>query len=476
MPIEPRPADVFTEKNLLLGFSKVEFTPRLTSGALGTTVEFGILNAEELQKEVTLLRLPDGAGGVLTTVREVVSDFDMQLQIGTFNWKADLAQYILGSESITLVSANPTEAVTDDPINLPGANPFTSFITLTNADIAESSVAVECATVTDEAVGTGDGVANDFVLDYKVKAVADANVGDGIRLIDSSGTVTSYTAVAVNAAAAGNQVEVVVGEADGAHPTTSGSLEFFVGGVTTPPASGSRVVATYKPSFTTAAGDIVNATADPVETGRTEASSMTFASPGGANDTVTHAGTFISDGFKVGDFVIFEGTTSNDALYGPILALSETVMEFAEGTVTGEGPVSTDAHGFDVFGDFVVDPYLGRIRFVDPSGPDNSPFRTTGDEQPLLVDYTYNRKAGATFKPGTQREFNGVARIRHLPDIGINFIWDVPSAQIQLTDDPVTFDTANFATATLALNILDAGGTDRFGTITRWASETEAAS
>lgn len=371
MPVQPRAGDTFTRDNLLLGFSQIEFTP--TGSA--TPVPLGILSSQALQKVVETLQLPKGDSGTITIDREIVSRIEPSFVVETFNLRSDVARYIFGSDVVTAVTADAAAAQSDD-VTIPGSDPFDRFVSLSRGDIDESTVEVTCQTITAEDVGTGDGVANDFVLDYKVKAVAD------VTSVTVGGV--AYTPVGVGAAAAGNEVEVVIGEVDGGHPTTSGSLEFFVGGVSTPPPNGDAIVATYTPSFSTTGTDIVNLT------------------------------------------------------------------------------------------DFVFDPVLGNIRFLDPAGADNSPFRTTGDQQPLTVAYDYDRKSHVVFQPFRQNSFDGSAVIRHLPDIGVNFIWTVPSATIRVTDDELTFGVDDLATGTLQLNINDAGGTNRFGTI-EYSSEPEAA-
>lgn len=375
MPIEPRATDTFTRDNLFLGFSQVSFSPALSAGGFGTPVPLGILSGQELQKTVETLELERGDTGLITVDRELVSKLTTQFQFQTFDFRKDIAQYIFASATLVDITANPAAQITNEDFDLPGTDPFKTFVDLDRGDLDESTIEVTCATITDESVGTGNGVLNNFVLDYKVKAVGD------VTSVTVGGT--PYTPVASGAAAAGNEVEVIVGEIDGAHPTTSGSLEFFVAGVSTPPATTLAIVATYTPSFSTTGTDIVNLT------------------------------------------------------------------------------------------DFIVDPILGRIRMLDPAGADNSPFRTTGDNQPLQVDYQYDQKAGATLLPFTQNVFEGKAVIKQLTDVGSNFIWTVPSASIRITDDALTFDAADFATATLILNILDAGGSERFGTL-ELSSETEA--
>lgn len=465
MPVEQRASDIITKDTLLLGFSQVYFTPRV-SGVLGTEVFLGILASQELAKEVETLDLERGDAGLITIDRSLVSRLAVSLAVETFSFKAALAQYIFASSTLVAVTADAAAAITNEQVTLPTTLPFDSFLSLARGDIAEASIEVTCATVTDEAVGTGDGSTNAFQLDQKVKAVGD------VTSVTVGGV--AYTPVAVGAAAAGNEVEVIVGETDGVAGTGSGSLEFFVGGVSTPPTNGAAIVATYTPSFSTTAGDIVNATAAPVEAGRSESiAAITFASPGGGNDTITRgAGSWITDGFEVGQYVTFIGTTSNDLLIGPILAVSATVLEVAESTVTPEGPVGGDALGFDIGGDFEVNRVNGSIRFIN-AGTSNSPFRPTGANQVLEVDYTYNRKASQTLKPFSQASgFEGKCVIKHLPDVGINFIWDVPSASIQITDDALTFDAEDFARGALTINILDAGGSDRFGTLAI-SSETE---
>ncbi len=375
MPIEPRPGDSFTRDNLLLGLPVVDFTPSLSAGGFGTVVPIGILSAAELTKALETLQLRRGDAGLLVVDREFVSSFEAALSLETFNFRGDIARYVFASAVASAVVADAAAVVTGDPVALASADPFLGFLPLSRGNINEASVEVTCDEVVDEAVGTGTGAANNFQLDYKVKAVGD------VTSITVGGV--AYTPVAVGAAAAGNEVEVVVGETDGAHPTGSGSLEFHVGGVPTAPANGAAIVATYQPSFSTTGGDLVALT------------------------------------------------------------------------------------------DFLLDPVLGRIRFLDPAGADNSPFRATGEQQPMLVDYTYRRFAHTVLRPFTQQVFEGKALVRQLPDVGVNFRWDIPRASIRITDDALTFNAEDFATATLALNILNAGGVAPYGTI-ELSSEPES--
>jgi predicted regulator of Ras-like GTPase activity (Roadblock/LC7/MglB family) len=69
----------------------------------------------------------------------------------------------------------------------------------------------------------------------------------------------------------------------------------------------------------------------------TGAPSITF----GATTTITRAaGSFLTDGFLVGDVVVVAGSVSNNGSRGAITALTATVMTFASGIVN-EGPIGT---------------------------------------------------------------------------------------------------------------------------------------
>jgi hypothetical protein len=137
--------------------------------------------------------------------------------------------------------------------------------------------------------------------------------------------------------------------------------------------------------------------------------------------------------------------------------------------------VGVDDDNTAAVADYIIDPLLGRVMFrrldTFASADGASAFR---QGQPVDFDYTYDRKASTTLQPFRQNSFDGRVTIRHLTDIGVNFVWTIPSATIRLTDDDLTFGAEDFATATLILNINDAGGTNRFGTLAL-SSEPEAA-
>lgn len=380
MPVQPRPSDTFSRQNLLLGFSIMEFEPALTAGGYGAVVPFGILSAQALQKEIETIVLERGDSGTLTVDREIVSRLQPSFQVQTFNFRSDLAQYIWGSESIAAVVADAAAAGTS-LVTIPTTNPYTSFLGLSHANIDESTVEVTCTEIVSEAVGTGDGVSGgtqgDFSLDFKIKAIGD------VTEFLVGGVDQTANLVAGSTPAAG-EIAIEIGLEDSL-TTGSGAITF---GAAQIPANGAAIVATYTPSFSTTAGDIVN----------------------------------------------------------------------------GGLPASAD-------NDFVFDPLLGRIRFLR-EGADDTPFRVAGG-QPLTVGYNYQRNASVTLKPFTQPQSDGRMTVRHLPNYGVNFIYTIPSVTLLLTDDELTFGAEDLATATLNVNINDAGGSDRFGTL-QWSSETEA--
>jgi len=361
MPVQPRSTDTYTRDNLLLGFSQVEFTPKLTAGGYGTPIPLGILSGQELQKEIELLELPRGDAGLITIERELVSRLAVSLQLETFNFRADLAQLLLASSSITPVTAAAAQAVVNELVNVPsGSNAARTFTPLSKADIDEATVVVDAAPLVDEAVGTGNGTlggtTGDYALDYKILVIGDVTeflvggVDETVNLVAGTTPTAGQIAISVGATA------------------TSGQITF---GSSKIPANGAAIVASYEPSF---------------------------------------------------NLVESLGTANPDV---------------------------------------VIDPLLGRLRFPD-LGSATSELKAG---QPVEVDYNYNRKASNTLKPFTQTQFEGKATIKHLTDVGVNFVWDIPSASIRITDDALTFDAEDFAVGTMIMNVLDAGGTDRFGTL-----------
>ena len=111
--------------------------------------------------------------------------------------------------------------------------------------------------------------------------------------------------------------------------------------------------------------------------------------------------------------------------------------------------------------DFTTDPQPGRIRviFLDGAGDAFKSF------QPLEADYDFEQLDHENIQPFTQFVFAGQTRIRLLTDVGINLIWTIPSSSVRVTDDAFTFNREEFQVTQLVIDILDAGGSTRFGTM-----------
>lgn len=379
MPLEARGSDTFTRDNLLLGFSTVEFIPRV-AGVLGTPVDIGLLSGQEMAKEVNLLTLPDGRAGTVSVNRELLSSLEPSFNLSTFNFRKDVAQYIFGASSTGFadVVADAAAAVTDEGVTVPaGSLASSTFANLVNGEIDDTAgnLTLTCAPIVSEAVGTGDGTSGDASGDFAL-AFKPALIGE-VTAVTVAGV--TYAPIAVGAAASGLEVEIVVGVG-----ATSGDMQFF------------------------------NAT------------------------------------------VATNVTGAILATYTPVPALEE---DFA-----ATSP------------DMLLDPLLGRIRFplIDSAASKNGT-ALIRQGQNLLLDYLYSRKAHTTLKPFTQGGgvFEGAATIKHLPDVGMNFIWTVPAASIRIDDNALTFGSDDFGIGTIVLNILDAGGTDRYGTM-QLANETQS--
>lgn len=111
--------------------------------------------------------------------------------------------------------------------------------------------------------------------------------------------------------------------------------------------------------------------------------------------------------------------------------------------------------------DFTTEPKQGRIRMLAFNGGTDE----LKNFQPMEASYTYDAVDRNDLQPFTQFVFSGQTRIRLLTDVGINILWTIPSSSIRLTDDPFTFNRDEFQASALQLEILDAGGALRFGTM-----------
>ncbi len=517
MPAQPRPTDgdTITIDNLLIGMPFIEFTP-VTSGVAGQPVNLGVVDSAELQKELDELALESSQSGSRVTLRELITRIDPEFSIGVFNFASAVQQFTLGSSSLTPITANAAQAVSNEAFTL--TTDSEDFLGLANVDL-NSGVTLTPDAIVAEAVGTGDGllgdVQGDFTLDFKVRAVADVTSVTSTN--NTTGVVTTYTAIADGAAAAGNEVEVVVGLG-----ALSGDLQFFVGGVAFAIPSGHTILASYGPSWglTQPLGILQDITSAQADDGGVFTDETVDANSAAAADVIlSPAVPATNDAFYVGmaepfdliEFVIstaavggtaaweyFDGTSfvtltniTDDtsgftAAAGAHQVTFDVPADWAQTTVNSIAGLywvrwretaggTSGATGSEVnvsaTDEFRVDLKNGRIQVSSDATKSGS--RKVLNSQPVEVTYDYNRKAHDELKPFTQTTFAGTARIRQLTDVGVNLIWTVPSAQIQVTDDALTFADDDFTVGTLTLKILDAGGTDRFGTLQVF-SETQA--
>ena len=377
MPLEQRSPDTFTRDWLLLGFSKIEFTPRV-AGILGTPVDLGILSSQELAKEVNLLTLPDGSAGTVSVNRELLSSLEPSFNLSTFNFRKDVAQYIFGAPSLTDVTADAAASVTAEQITIPvGTDAARTFVPLVNGDVSDvdANLTLTSQEITEVIAGDGTGDSSgDYKLAYKPFVFGDVTAAT--QTTTATGALVRTFSIVDTTSAGATELGV-----DDGVVATSGDLDMFQ---------------------TMPVGDQLNVTYTP-----------------------SHA--FVED-FDAAD------------------------------------------------PDMLLDPLLGRIRFPNLdtfATPDGTSALRAG--QPVSLAYLYNRRAHTTMKPFTQGGgvFEGMATIKHLTDVGINIIWTVPAASIRIDDNALTFGSDDFAVGTIVLNILDAGGTDRYGTI-QLASETES--
>lgn len=517
MPAIPRPTDQITPNNLLLGMPYVEFAVRV-GGVLQPLRSLGIIDSAELTKELDTLALESSQSGTRVTVRELITRIDPSIAVGIFNLEADNLQLVLGSSVNTDVSAASAQVVADEPLTLTADT--LDFLDLDNKAL-NAGVSASPAEVLDEAVGTGDGllgdVQGDFNLDYKVRAVAD--VTSVTTTNPATGAVTVWTAIADGTAAAGNQVEVIVGLG-----ATSGSLQFFVAGVATAIPAGHAILADYEPSWGLSQAysliqDIQAALADDGGAFTNETADANSAAA--ADVTLSPAVPAVNDAFYVGmsepfdlvEFVISTaavGSTNayeywNGSAWVALTGVTDETSNFtaaagdrtltfdvppdwARTSVNSVGPFfyiraritvggasGATASEVNVGGqaEMVVDRKEGKVQFRHETVKATSLNKLLAG-QPVEVSYTYNRKAHTLLKPFTQTSFTGAARISHRADLGINLVWDVPSAQILLDDQSFEWSDEEFTVGTLTLKILDAGGSDRFGSMQVF-SETEAA-
>jgi hypothetical protein len=235
MSVIARPIDTITKENLFIGYPIVLFERLLSSGSYDVPRNLGIVDAAELQTIVGISQLRNQSSGVSVIEREVVRQLEPSLVFGIFNFEPENMRLFLASSELTSLSPS-TVVVTDNEYVVP--NDTNKFGVLSNRNLTTPALTdLTFKTITAEDVGTGDGtlgaVSGEYALDHSVAAVGDVT---GLTVAG-----VAFTPIAVGAAAAGNEVEVVVGASG-----TSGNLQFFVGGA--PSDVTGAIAATYTPS------------------------------------------------------------------------------------------------------------------------------------------------------------------------------------------------------------------------------------
>lgn len=153
------------------------------------------------------------------------------------------------------------------------------------------------------------------------------------------------------------------------------------------------------------------------------------------------------------EVVVGTGATSGD-------------LQFFQGgvavNVTGEILATYEpSHAFVLNTDFVTEPKAGRVRMLNVGAATDA----LKSFQPMESSYTYAEVNGTDLDVFTQFVFNGKTRVRLLTDVGVNMIWVIPSTSIRLTDDAFTFNRDEPQVSTVAIQLLDAGGSSPFGTM-----------
>lgn len=509
MPAQPRPTvtESVTNQNLWLGMPVVEFGPTI-GGIPQPLVNLGIVDDASLQKEIEEIALESSHSGIRSTVRELLTKLKPTFDVTVFNHAADVLQFGLGSSSKTLVSANAAAAVSNERVRT--TTDPQDFLDLRQQRLNAGSLVVTPATISAEQVGVGDGtkgaVLGDYKLAKKVRLVADVS---GTIDVDLNGTITSFTPVAVGGHGTGLKVEVVVGTA-----SDSGNLQFFNGAGAVNVTG--IISATYTPSFTltegVGAGTLTAVAAAQSDDGGAFTNETSDANSAGAGDvTLTPAVPVVNDAFYVGAVDRFDrvrvvvstagvGQTlvweyHNGSAWTALANVTDKSVGFTvAGThdVTWDAPsdwkqlsvnsvgpffyvrarvtavsTPTGAVGTQLWtsnsDDYLADYKGGRLRIASDADK-SSGHRPLIAGQEVEVDYTFNRLAYTALQPFTQTTFLGRARVRLLSDLGGNVVWNIPAAQIKVTDEELAFSDDDFSTITLGITVLD-DPIERFGTL-----------
>src|SRR5689334_92565 len=166
MSIETRPTDLVTPSNLLIGMPFVEFAVS-SGGVIQPYQAVGVVDSAELAKALETVTLESAQSGVRVLLRELPTRVLPQLNIGIYNFSADILRYTLGSSVKTSIAAASAAVVTDDPVQTT-TDPL-DFLDLAHTGLNAGSVVVTPATVTAEQVGVGDGTKGAISGDYALK-------------------------------------------------------------------------------------------------------------------------------------------------------------------------------------------------------------------------------------------------------------------------------------------------------------------
>jgi hypothetical protein len=250
MSVVPRPTDITTEQNLLIGMPFVEFAVKNSNGTYDPYRNLGIVDAAELQKTIEPNQLRSAQSGTSILVRELVRQFDSALQVQVFNFEPDNMRLFFGASSITAVSSG-TDTKTGDPFTLTDDNQ--DFLDLEESLISEPITAVSAEAIVLEEVGTqatGGQAANfgevlgDFALDYKVNVL-----GDITAYIETTAAGVATDRVAAGDIVVGDPPVPISGEVgiNNTANTNSGKILYFTGEA---PADGVSITCSYEPSWT----------------------------------------------------------------------------------------------------------------------------------------------------------------------------------------------------------------------------------
>ncbi len=108
--------------------------------------------------------------------------------------------------------------------------------------------------------------------------------------------------------------------------------------------------------------------------------------------------------------------------------------------------------------DFFTDPKSGRVRCIFSTNKLRA-------SQPIEVTYDYNQLDHEAISPGTQLTLPGRARIRHLPDAGVNWVWPIPQCSIQASGDAFSFSADEWNTHTIQITLENNGTSDPYGVL-----------